>query len=98
MLVHQPWTTQSGTKSSSCIETIDPIGTIPNMTTSSYRSRAGSSDIPGDYDGMMGVPITFLDNVQPGAVRDYRCQIMIVKTGVLSGLREAEMHGKIDRA
>ncbi|MBP6005067.1 MAG: adenine-specific methyltransferase EcoRI family protein [Pyrinomonadaceae bacterium] len=54
------------------------------------------ADIPKDYDGVMGVPITFLDKYNPEQFEivgsDYE-----VKQGLLPELIKPEWNGKIDR-
>ncbi len=54
------------------------------------------ADIPSDYDGMMGVPITFLDKYNPEQFEivgsDYE-----VKEGVLPGVVRPDWSGKLDR-
>jgi hypothetical protein len=53
-------------------------------------------DIPADYDGVMGVPITFLDKYNPEQFeilgRDYD-----VKMGLLPEIVRSSWKGKIDR-
>ena len=53
-------------------------------------------DIPRDYDGVMGVPLTFLDKYNPDQFEivgsDYE-----VKQGLLPELLQKGWHGKIDR-
>lgn len=53
-------------------------------------------DIPSDYDGVMGVPITFLDHYNPEQFEivgsDYE-----VKQGLLPELVKREWTGKVDR-
>ena len=54
------------------------------------------ADIPIDYDGIMGVPITFLDKYNPDQFEiigsDYE-----IKQGLLPELIKTNWHGKIDR-
>jgi len=54
-------------------------------------------DIPGDYDGVMGVPVTFLDHYNPEQFEivgsDYE-----VKQGLLPELLRRDWAGKTDRA
>jgi hypothetical protein len=54
-------------------------------------------DIPGDYDGVMGVPVTFLDHYNPEQFEivgsDYE-----VKQGLLPELLRRKWAGKTDRA
>lgn len=53
-------------------------------------------DIPSDYDGVMGVPVTFLDYYNPDQFEivgsDYE-----VKQGLLPDLLKRSWHGKTDR-
>ncbi|MCR4773955.1 MAG: adenine-specific methyltransferase EcoRI family protein [Prevotella sp.] len=55
-----------------------------------------TSDIPCDYDGVMGVPITFMDKYNPNQFEligmDY-----YVKEGLLPNLAIKEWNGKLDR-
>jgi hypothetical protein len=54
-------------------------------------------DIPGDYDGVMGVPVTFLDYYNPEQFQivgsDYEA-----KMGLLPDLIRPDWTGKTDRA
>lgn len=56
-----------------------------------------TQDIPSDYHGVMGVPITFLTKYNPDQFEiigsDYE-----VKMGLVSGVVKPEWKGKIDRA
>lgn len=56
-----------------------------------------SKDIPFDYSGIMGVPITFLDKYNPQQFEiigaDYQ-----VKSGELIAIKRSEWNGKVDRA
>lgn len=56
-----------------------------------------TQDIPSDYDGIMGVPITFLTKYNPDQFEiigsDYE-----VKLGLISDMVKPEWTGKVDRA
>jgi hypothetical protein len=55
------------------------------------------SDIPEDWDGVMGVPITFLDKYDPEQFEIVGCDYSI-KEGLLPELIKKGWKGKIDRA
>jgi hypothetical protein len=55
------------------------------------------TDIPEDWDGAMGVPITFLDKYNPEQFEILGCDYS-VKEGLLPELIKKGWKGKIDRA
>lgn len=54
-------------------------------------------DIPNDYKGVMGVPITFIDKYTPGQFEIIGADSE-VKEGLLPDIVNPNWHGKIDRA
>ncbi len=55
-----------------------------------------TKEIPVDYDGVMGVPITFLDKYNPDQFEILGCDYN-VRQGLLPKLVNLDWNGKLDR-